>query len=116
MDEIKGCPFCGQAVITDGDPRDACNCEGATNYRKREQVYARLRSAAIKLFGEDCRDVDVSYEPVTTDQLDGILKAADIVAHNQIDKLSMTLENGEGVKLSPAGVERTKKIKAIMIQ
>ena len=116
MSETKACPFCGQAVITDEDPRDVCECEGAFNYRKHELVFGRLRSAALKLFGENCKDVDVSYEPVTTDQLDGILIAASIVAHNQIDKISMTLESGDSVRISQTGVERTKKIKSTMTQ
>lgn len=116
MEETKMCPFCGQGVITDEDPRDICGCEDAFNYRKREQVFGRLHSAAVKLFGEDCKDVDVSYEPVTTDQLEGILKAAQIVAHNGINKISMTLESGDTLRISPSGVERTKKIKQTMAQ
>ena len=110
MDEFKTCPFCGQQIITDRDPQDVCKCEGAQKYREREENAQRLRSAVFQLFGEDCDKVNESYSPVTTDQLECLLFAARAVATSPIDRISMTLENGDGVKITARGVERNKKI------
>lgn len=111
MEEVyRGCPFCGQALMTedDGDPAMECSCDAALKYQKMTET---VRSYCGPKCGKQSRE----FKPLDEEQIDGILEAAKHVCAENFASVCFVCPDGSivtvGAKVSrKISVKREAKI------
>lgn len=83
----EACPYCGQEVMGEGDPRLLCGCHGAVKFR-------RIVSALKGTWAADTQDEDEDTE---------LLACFTLIAHNiclkKIDSAALKLADGAVLKI-----------------
>ncbi|MBO7404074.1 MAG: hypothetical protein J6V24_03850 [Clostridia bacterium] len=112
---VKVCPFCGQIVILKHPgqvPEAVCMCSGADNWRDSEMRYGYMQKGIYELFGEDCKEVDPSFEPVSEEAEAMLERFAHEVAFKQVISLTLTLPDGSVCGMKRGKVSRKIAFKA----
>jgi len=103
-EEERACPFCGQMVLTDGDPREVCDCIKAAHFRA-------LCEALDSYCGEDCDGV-ADFKPVPGAVMEALRIIAEQVAHGALGTVAAELPDGSTVKIGARKVSRRITVKA----
>ena len=99
MEEYEGaCPYCGQTVLDEGDPRLSCGCYKARKYRKILDALDEQSERAAPM-----KEIDENV-------MNGLRIFADLICAHKVDGITATLADGTTVKID-AKVSRTKRIK-----
>lgn len=105
------CPFCGQVVLS-GNPLEECGCEGAFNWRGKNDRYVRISSAIHRIFGENCHKINPSWEPVDEEVFTCLCECAEKVCFDDaILKITLKLGDDSTAVISDDKVIRKKALK-----
>lgn len=94
----KTCPYCGQEVMDDGDPRCSCGCYRARKFR-----------AILNALGEQSGNAAPMRE-INEDVMEGLQLFAHLICAHKVVGIAATLADGTTVKIGEK-VSRTKRIK-----
>lgn len=115
MDEgLKACPYCGQVVCVDEghDPREACQCQGACDWRAAGEVLKRMKLAIARLFGENCSDIEPSWRPIDEESYAFLCECAErVVFCDGIDAVSVKLDDSSTAVIVWGQIERRMSLK-----
>lgn len=98
MEESRSCPYCGQQLITDDDPRLVCACKPARKYRK---ILTALDMQSS--FAEPMRPIDDNV-------LNVLHQCADLICDHLVDGITAKLADGTTVVIG-AKVLRSVRLK-----
>ncbi len=106
------CPFCGQAVMEDGDPREHCDCGDAGQWRDAKAVLDKMHLLIAKYFGGDCRDVEPSWNPVNAAMYDWLKECArTVVFMDSCEKITVKIDDTSTAEISYGKVARKMNLK-----
>lgn len=110
MDHV--CPFCGQAVMEDGDPREHCDCPDADRFRKRLMLMDGMRIAMDKYFGPFCSEFEPSWLPVDPAMYDWLTECVrTVVFMESCDKITVKIGDGSTAEISEGRIVRKMNLK-----
>ncbi len=107
--EINVCKFCGQTFV-DGDPVEVCDCYDAKRYRRQKEQHDRYCDGIERLFGVNCTELERSWCPIETEQIEALKSVAGSVAFGLIEAASVKLADGSTCSINGAGVKRSIKL------
>lgn len=102
-EEYRGCPFCGQAVMGEGDPAELCTCRGAMKYRK-------IVKAINDYCGPKCARQSKEFTACTEEQIAGLRGLASFVCAEVFDSAAVVLTDGSKVRIG-GKVSRSVNVK-----
>ena len=88
----KGCPFCGQAVMGEGNPEEICTCRRAVRFQK-------MARAIENYCGEKCGKFSREFQPCTEEQIAGMRGLASFICAEEYMSASVSLPDGSKVLL-----------------
>lgn len=98
MEDGRSCPYCGQEIMTDDDPRMSCGCAAARKYRK-------IITALDKQSG-----LAEPMRPIDDNILDVLRQCADLICDHMISSITAKLWDGTTVVIG-AKVSRSARLK-----
>lgn len=106
------CPFCGQAVMEDGDAREHCDCPDAGQWRAAKKILDGMFVLIAKYFGADCGDVEPSWHPVDAAMYDWLRECArTVVFMDSCEKVTVKIDDSSTAELSYGKVLRKMSLK-----
>ena len=88
----RGCPFCGQAVMGEGNPEEICSCRRAVRFQK-------MARAIENYCGEKCGKFSREFQPCTEEQIAGMRGLASFICAEEYLSASVSLPDGSKVLL-----------------
>lgn len=88
----RGCPFCGQAVMGEGNPEEICTCRDAVRYQKMIRTIDNY-------CGAKCQRYSKEFRPCTEEQIAGMRGLASFICAEEYTSASVSLPDGSKVHL-----------------
>ena len=88
----RGCPFCGQAVMGEGNPEEICPCRRAVRFQK-------MARAIENYCGEKCGKFSREFQPCTEEQIAGLRGLASFICAEEYMSAAVSLPDGSKVLL-----------------
>lgn len=108
------CPYCGQVVCADDgqDPREACQCQGACDWRDAVKTFDKMKLAINRLFGENCGDIEPSWKPIDEESYAFLCECAErVVFCDGTDAVSVKLADSSTAVIVWGQIERRMSLK-----
>lgn len=108
------CPYCGQVVCAENghDPRETCGCQGACDWRSAGKVFEKMKCAIDRLFGENCGDIEPSWQPIDEESYTFLCECAErVVFCEGVDAVSVKLTDSSTAVIVWGQIERRMSLK-----
>jgi len=99
----RGCPFCGQAVMGEGNPEEICTCRDAVRYQK-------IIRTIDNYCGPKCSRFSKEFRECTENQIAGLRGLASFICAEEYVSAQVHLPDGSVVRLGPK-VSRSLNVK-----
>ena len=99
----RGCPFCGQAVMGEGNPEEICTCDDAVRYQK-------IIRTIDAYCGTKCPRLSKEFRMCTENQIAGLRGLASFICAEEYMSASVSLPDGSTVKIG-SKVSRAVNVK-----
>jgi hypothetical protein len=99
-------------MLDGGDIRGACTCWNAVRWREKESTYEKMILAICRLFGENCREIEPSWNPVEEEVYTMLCETAEkVVFVDGLEAVTMKLADSSTAVITYGQIERRMSIR-----